>query len=98
MCGERWRSLGSGSSVAKAKDAKVSIIKLIHNNWIGLINYFWRTADDTNVTRTATIFTVNWNWTNFLIESKMFLPHKTALTMEEKLSSIKMMDAAPLAT
>ena len=98
MWGALSRSLGSGSSVARAKDANVSIIKLIHSSWIGLMSYFWRTDADTKVTRTATMFTVNWNWTNFLIESNIFLPHKTALTIDAKLSSIKIMDAAPLAT
>ena len=31
--------------------------------------------------------TVNWNWRNFLIESYIFLPHLTAVIIEEKLSS-----------
>ena len=35
---------------------------------------------------------------NFLIASYMFLPHKTALTIELKLSSIKIIAAAYLAT
>jgi len=65
---------------------------------MGLMSSFWRTADETKVMKTATMLTVSWNWTNFLIESKMFLPHKTALTIDEKLSSIKMIEAAPLAT
>jgi hypothetical protein len=35
---------------------------------------------------------------NFLIESYMLRPHKTAFTMDEKLSSIRVIEAASLAT
>mmetsp|Transcript_29651 Transcript_29651/g.52915 ORF Transcript_29651/g.52915 Transcript_29651/m.52915 type:complete len:212 (-) Transcript_29651:1633-2268(-) len=45
----------------------------------------------------ATILIVSWNCRNFLMLSKMFLPHLTALTMLVKLSSSKMMSAASLA-
>lgn len=43
---------------------------------------------------TATMFTVSWNWMNFLIESYMFLPQRTALTIELKLSSKRTIDDA----
>ena len=42
--------------------------------------------------------TVSWNCKNFLIESKIFLPHFIAVTMELKLSSNKIMPDAYLAT
>ena len=49
-------------------------------------------------TTTATTLTVNWNWRNLLIESYTFLPHITAFTMLVKLSSVRMMSEASLAT
>lgn len=42
--------------------------------------------------------TVSWNCKNFLIESKMFLPHFIAVTIELKLSSSRMIPDAYLAT
>jgi hypothetical protein len=46
----------------------------------------------------ATKLTVNWNWRNFLMESKMFLPHFMAVTIDRKLSSKRIMPEASLAT
>ena len=51
-----------------------------------------------NATMTATTFTVSWNWRNLAILSYTFLPHITALTMLVKLSSVRMMSEASLAT
>jgi hypothetical protein len=50
------------------------------------------------VRRTAVMLTVIWNWRNFLTASLMALPQAKALTMEEKLSSMRMMSDASLAT
>ncbi len=47
---------------------------------------------------TATTFTVSWNCMNLAMESYTFLPQITDLTMEEKLSSVRMMSEASLAT
>jgi len=58
-----------GGSVAKAKLAKVSIIRFIHNIWIGLSIYCLINAAPIKVMQTATTLTVSWNWMNFLIES-----------------------------
>jgi len=44
------------------------------------------------------MLTVSWNMMNLRQFSKMLRPHFTALKMEEKLSSIKMMSAWSLAT
>ena len=55
-------------------------------------------APPTNAITKATKLTVNWNCKNFLIESKMFLPHFMAVTMETKLSSRRMIPEAYLAT
>ena len=59
---------------------------------------YLRTAAPTKAITKATKLTVNWNCKNFLIESKMFLPHFIAVTMDEKLSSKRMMPEAYLAT
>ena len=69
-----------------------------HNIWIGFRIYCLRRAAPMRVTPTATTFTVSWNWTNFLIESYIFLPHSTAFTIESKLSSSNMIAEAYLAT
>jgi hypothetical protein len=46
----------------------------------------------------ATMLTVSWNCKNFLMQSKMLRPYFTAVIMELKLSSSRMMPAAYLAT
>lgn len=74
------------------------MMRLIHNIWIGLSTSLWRREAPIIVTETATIFTVSWNWMNLRIESYIFLPQSTALTIELKLSSIKIIAAASLAT
>ena len=76
----------------------VSIIKLTHNIWIGLKGDSFKTAAPANAITKAQQFTVNWNCKNFLIESKIFLPHFIAVTIELKLSSSKMIPDAYLAT
>jgi hypothetical protein len=63
------KSFYVGDSVERAKEAKVSIIKLIQSIWIGFNIYCFKIAAPTKVEQTATMFTVNWNWMNFLIES-----------------------------
>lgn len=68
-CGRRFSSCSVGGSVASAKDANVSIIKLIHNIWIGFKTYCFMRPAPSKVTKTATMLTVSWNWMNFRIES-----------------------------
>ena len=46
------------------------------------------------VITTATMLMVSWNWMNLRMESKMLRPHKTALTIELKLSSNRIIAAA----
>lgn len=48
--------------------------------------------------KTATMLTVIWNWRNFLIHSKILRPHLIAVTIDEKLSSMRMIPEASLAT
>ena len=66
--------------------------------WIGFSGDSLRTAAPMKARTKAQKLTVSWNWRNFLIESKMFLPHFIAVTMESKLSSSRIMPAASLAT
>lgn len=49
-------------------------------------------------TITATQLTVSWNCKNFAMLSYTFLPHMTALTMLVKLSSVRIISEASLAT
>lgn len=93
-----FKSSSLGGSVAKANEARVSMIRLTHNIWIGFNGDYLNTAPPTNAITKATKFTVNWNCKNFLIESNMFLPHFIAVTIELKLSSSRMIPEAYLAT
>ena len=83
--------------MAKANEAKVSIIKLTHNIWIGLSGDSLRMAAPAKAITRAHMLTVSWNCKNFLIESKMFLPHFIAVTIDAKLSSKRMIPEASLA-
>ena len=58
----------------------------------------FRTAAPVKAKIKATKLTVSWNCKNFLMESKIFLPHFMAVTIELKLSSRRMIPAASLAT
>lgn len=79
LCGFLNRSSRLGGSVASANEAKVSIIRLIHNICIGVKIDYFKAAAPIIVQKTATTlkknnninkyFTVNWNYKNFLIES-----------------------------
>lgn len=92
-CGFRSNNYSVGGSVASASEARVSIMRLIHNIWIGFRIYCLMTAAPIKVVATATTLTHSWNWMNFLIASYMFLPQSTAFTIELKLSSKRMMAA-----
>ena len=98
LFGYLYSNYSVGASVARARDAKVSIIKFIHNIWIGAKTCCFIRLAPMRVVPTATMLIVNWNCINFLIESNMFLPQRTALTIELKLSSSRIMAAASLAT
>ncbi len=98
LCGLRFRSYGLGYQVAKAREARLSIMRLTQSIWIGLSTSFCRRAAPIRVITTATTLIVSWNCINLRMESQIFLPQSTALTLELKLSSIRMMAAAYLAT
>lgn len=59
--GLRLRMLGDGGSVARARAAKVSMIKFTHNNWTAVrtdVSELLATAE-TKVSTTAVILTVS---------------------------------------
>ena len=94
----RVRSSSVGGSVARASEAMVSMMRLTHNIWMGLKGDSFSTAAPANAMTRAQQLTVSWNCRNFLMESKIFLPHFMAVTIELKLSSRRMMPDAYLAT
>lgn len=138
--GFRNKRSGVGISVAKASEARVSIIRFTHNictAWkqqnvpylsmlllestmsklLVLFIYFQSHEMECNIfifftlsglmltaqapvkaTITATTLTVSWNCKNFAILSYTLRPHSTALTMLEKLSSVRIISEASFAT
>ena len=94
----RVRSYSVGGSVARASEAIVSMMRLTHNIWMGLKGDSFNTAAPAKAITRAQQLTVSWNCKNFLIESKIFLPHFMAVTIELKLSSRRMIPEAYLAT
>ena len=69
LYGFLFKSSLLGFSVAKAKEAKESIIKLTHNISMAFKGESLRIIPPKKVINTATILVVIWNWTNFLIQS-----------------------------
>ena len=56
--------LGEGGSVAKARAAKVSMMRLTHNSWTAVnteVSVLLETAE-TKVKTTAVMLTVTWNY------------------------------------
>jgi hypothetical protein len=98
LIGSLFKSSSDGGSVARAKEARVSMIRLTHNIWMGFRGDSLKTAPPTKAMIRATKLTVSWNCRNFLMQSKMFLPHFMAVTIEAKLSSRRMMPEASFAT
>ena len=84
--------------MAKANAASVSIIRFTQSICTGVNGDFFNTAAPKKAMKIATTLTVNWNCKNFLIQSKMFLPYLTAVIIELKLSSSKIIPAAYFAT
>mmetsp|Transcript_18681 Transcript_18681/g.30696 ORF Transcript_18681/g.30696 Transcript_18681/m.30696 type:complete len:341 (+) Transcript_18681:1074-2096(+) len=96
--GLRARSACVGNSVPSASAPIVSMIMLTQRSWMGFRGRPMPATADTNATTSATTLTVSWNWTNLRMLSYTHRPHITALTMEEKLSSIRTISDASLAT
>ena len=74
------------------------MIKLTHNIWMGVRGDLFKMTELRIAMKMATMLTVSWNCKNFLMQSKMLRPYFTAVIMELKLSSSRMMPAAYLAT
>ena len=84
--------------MARAREARVSMMRLTQSIWMGERGDSLRTAAPAKAIVRATMLTVSWNCRNLRMESKMLRPHFMAVTMEEKLSSSRMMPDAYLAT
>jgi hypothetical protein len=65
---------------------------------MGLSGDSLRMAPPTKAITRATKLTVSWNCRNLRMESKIFLPHFIAVTIEQKLSSKRIIPEAYLAT
>ena len=76
-----------GGSVARARAAKLSIIRLTHNIWTAVNTDCLIMPDEIKVMQTATTFTVSWNCKNLRMERYTFLHQTTDLTIDLKLSS-----------
>mmetsp|Transcript_94415 Transcript_94415/g.163178 ORF Transcript_94415/g.163178 Transcript_94415/m.163178 type:complete len:433 (-) Transcript_94415:1844-3142(-) len=96
----RVRQSSAGHSVARARAAKVSMIRLSHSSCTGfkgssLCSF---TAEPMSVRSTPATLTVSWNWRNFRMFSFTVRPQAAARTTVAKLSSISTISAAPVAT
>merc|ERR1712106_106219 len=96
--GLRNNNASVGRSDASANDAKVSVIKLTQSIWTAFKGELLTIHAPVKATMMATTLTVSWNCRNLEIESYTFRPQMTALTIEVKLSSVRIMSDASLAT
>ena len=87
--GLRFKRPSCGGSVAKVKVAKESMIKSIHNIWIDLMGVSDPIHEQITINEHTVKLITNWNWINFLKLSIIFLPYFIAVTIDEKLLSIK---------
>ena len=86
-----------GDSVAKASAARQSMIRFTHSICTARRGVTPNTPPTTAITREET-FTVHWNCRNLRMASYTFLPQTTAVTREEKRSSVRTMSEASLQT
>eukprot|EP00906_Rhabdomonas_costata_P004819 RCo007179 len=93
-------SEGLGCSVARATAAKVSMIRFSHNSCTAVrgCSLSGEATEPMNVSSTPTMFATSWNCRNLRTFSFTPRPHTTARTMVAKLSSIRIIALAPLAT
>jgi len=87
-----------GGSVARAKAARVSMMRLTHNICTGVRGDYLMTTAPKKAIKIATMLTVSWNCKNFLMQSKIFRPYLIAVIILPKLSSNNIMPAAYFAT
>ena len=88
----------SSPSIPKAIAGKESVRRLIHRSCVAISGTGHPSESVTNMTRTSPRLQVNRNMTDFLILLKIFRPCSIATTIVEKLSSVRIMSAAFLAT
>mmetsp|Transcript_12307 Transcript_12307/g.35035 ORF Transcript_12307/g.35035 Transcript_12307/m.35035 type:complete len:205 (-) Transcript_12307:2124-2738(-) len=97
-CGSCSRSSRVGASVASAKAAKESMIRLTQSSCNTFSGVSPVDTAATNATIRATKLIVSWNWRNLRMLLNTQRPHMHALTMDEKLSSKMTISAASFAT
>eukprot|EP00968_Pinguiococcus_pyrenoidosus_P016789 scaffold1638_cov258-Pinguiococcus_pyrenoidosus.AAC.13 len=98
LYGFRLRRSSVGGSVASARLAKESMIKLTHRSCVAVRGLSLRLTAPTNATIRAVRFTVSWNCKNLRMLSYTLRPHFTAFTIDAKLSSSRTIFAAFFAT
>lgn len=86
-----------GGSVARASAPNVSITRFTQSICTAFSGESLRIADPKKTIAIAVILTDNQNCKNFLTLSQTFLPYLRATTIDEKLSSSKIISEAPLA-
>src|SRR5690554_5818032 len=90
-------SLSPGST-PKAIAGNESVIKLIHNIWVGNRGTGQKNNTDRKIAITSPRLQDNKNITDFLILLYIFLPSSMACTMVVKLSSVNIISLAPFET
>mmetsp|Transcript_6663 Transcript_6663/g.19752 ORF Transcript_6663/g.19752 Transcript_6663/m.19752 type:complete len:207 (-) Transcript_6663:2539-3159(-) len=98
LYGRRSRSSRVGGSVPRARAPMVSMMRFTQSIITALRGGLYPATADRKVMVSATTFTVSWNWRNLRMLSKTERPHRTALMIEENLSSIMIISLAFLAT
>ena len=88
----------SGFSRPNAIAGSESVIKFIHKSWIARSGDFKPNSNPKNIVTISPIFVAIKKCTAFFILSNIFLPCLTASTIVTKLSSVKIISAAFLAT
>jgi hypothetical protein len=93
-------SASVAGSIASASAAKVSMMMLIHRRCtvVRTDSSSSKAATVTKVMITVVMFVDSWNCKNLHMASFMQHPHIIALTIEQKLSSIRMISEASFAT
>jgi hypothetical protein len=69
LYGGLCKSSGFGDSVARAREARESMIRFTHKSWIAASGLFWNARDPMRQEKRATTLTESWNYKNLLILS-----------------------------
>mmetsp|Transcript_8369 Transcript_8369/g.12167 ORF Transcript_8369/g.12167 Transcript_8369/m.12167 type:complete len:278 (-) Transcript_8369:2556-3389(-) len=85
--GLRVSNSSVGGSVARASEARASMMRFTHSNWMARRGDSPFVAAPSIAINRATTLTVSWNCKNLPIDSNTLRPHFTACTMDLKLSS-----------